>query len=360
MKYIGGIQTLVERSRIFKDKDVCVNIIANPVAGGFTIKRKARQNRIFLNAAIDAVRDRKIVTKSCTVTLHRTTAPVHAKTLANGILELAEKAHSPSVIYLIITAGGDGTSLEVQSEFARVVLEEKKTELIGRICLLRLPFGTGNDGSDGRTLDESLALLTDDSIFFRQGAISVHTAENARTPWYSFNIASIGVDAFITHMTNKLKGSLPGDFYKFWIDIACLFYSRIYNVGNMHVTAVSNDGQILLEHSDPMIFYVMGVSGKRTYGSNQKILSTEHNVCAAHEMSLLKKLKIKNHFKNGTHISFPEIMSYTANKLIFDYHEKILIQLDGETHLVKPSQFPLAFELTEPFITILKPANAIP
>lgn len=356
MHYIEGIKTLVERSPVFSHRDVYVTIIANPVAGGFTIKKRAAKNRFFFDDALSSVADRPVVTNSCSVKLEFTNAAGHARILARAVLDLAQKEKSASVQFLIVTAGGDGTSLEVQTELAHAFFNENHRELSERVCILRLPFGTGNDGSDGRSLDQSLALLAGNSGFFLQSAVRAFPSGKKHDAWYAFNIVSIGLDAFVTDMTNRVKGFFPGDFYKIWVDLACLFYNRIYRVGEIGVKATTKDGKLILSHFGRMVLYVMGVSGFRTYGSNQKILPDERNVCGVKEMPLSRKLSLKKHFKNGTHASFSEVHLYSADCLVFDYREKILIQLDGETHLLDATDFPLTFELTEPFIKILKPA----
>lgn len=352
--YIENLKTLVERSASFTGKNVCITIIANPVAGGFTMKKRALVNRSHFEAALRKVASRPVQTASCSLTLHFTKTSSHAGSLARGVLDLALKDTSSSVLFLIVTAGGDGTSLEVQTELARSVLEYNHLELSDRVCLLRLPYGTGNDGSDGRSLDQSLELLTGNSVFYKQSAVRVFPSGKEKSPWYSFNIVSIGLDAFVTYMTNRVKGFFPGDFYKIWVDIACLFYNRLYHISPLSVAASLQDGTPILAHTDLMALYVMGVTGFRTYGSNQKILPDAHNICAMKEMPLLRKLSLKEPVKNGTHAAFPEVMLYSADRLVFGYHDKILVQLDGETHLLEAPDFPLTFELTQPFITLLK------
>ena len=354
MDYLEGLTYLVERADIFAGKDIHITVIANPVAGGFVIAKRVKQNQIFLAEATAKVQDKPVVTNTCTATIQFTTNSSHARTLARSVLEAALNESNPATLYLVITAGGDGTSLDVQNEIAHMYFHEHHPELADRICLIRLPFGTGNDGSDGRSLDQTLRLLTDSSVFFKQKAIRVYTKHNRENPWYAFNIASIGLDAFVTNMTNRVKNILPGDFYKIWVDLACLFYNKIYHVGELAVTAFIN-GEKIKEHSDRMVLYVMGVSGGRTYGSNQRILPNEHNICGVKEMSLLRKLTLKKRFKEGAHSTFPETILYTADRLVFQYTEKILVQFDGEAHLLEESDFPLTMELTEPVIPILKP-----
>jgi len=223
MFYLDDLTKIVERSELFRGKKVHLTVIANPVAGGFTIKKKVDENVAMLKRSLSSVENRPVVTSSCSSVLHMTNSAGHAKNLARSVLEIAASDATPSTIYLIITAGGDGTSLEVQCELAVKILEEKNQQLSDRVCILRLPFGTGNDGSDGRRLDESLVLLTEKSHFEKQSAILVYSARHPEKVSYSFNIASIGIDAFVTHMTNRVKNLFPGDFYKIWVDLACVF-----------------------------------------------------------------------------------------------------------------------------------------
>ncbi len=354
MEYIEGLKYLVERASIFAGRLVVVTVIANPVAGGFTIKKRAKLNLAQFNAALLLVRDRPVVTAHCSITLHLTAAAGHARQLARTALELAGTEKDPAVLFLVVTAGGDGTSLEVQTALANAVFRDGAKNLANRVCLLRLPFGTGNDGSDGRTLEESLRLLTGLSRFSLQRAVRVVASNKKDSPWYAFNIASIGLDAFVTHMTNRVKNFLPGDSYKLWVDIACVFYNRIYHIGNMTAKATAADSTVVMEHTDQMALYVMGASGFRTYGSNQKILPDANNVCGIREMPLLRKLALKPHIRTGGHATIPEVLLYSAERVVFDYAEKILVQLDGEAHLLEPADFPLVMELTEPFIMILK------
>lgn len=356
MEYIESIKRLVERSPLFAGKVVHVTVIANPVAGGFTIKKRALANEACFDAALANAENMPVTAKSVSAVMHLTAAAGHARQLAEAVLSEARADKKSDKIYFVITAGGDGTSLDVQTVFARAVLDEGHSELIDKICLLRLPYGTGNDGSDGRTLDVSLSLLAGRAKFARQCAVRVHTSGSSSPvrSWYAFNIASIGIDAFVTHMTNKVKNRMPGDFYKIWVDLACVFYNRMYRVGEMKVSAYRNDGSLVREHRDRMVLYLMGASGGRTYGSNQKILPGSEDVCGVRNMSFFRKLKLKKHFRLGTHSSYPETMLYNTDRLVIDYGEKILVQLDGETHLLEPSDFPVTMERTEGFITILK------
>lgn len=357
MEYIDGLKLLAERSMLFAGRDLHVMMIANPVAGGFTIRNRAIMNKKYLEDAVNKFSSCPVVSKSCSAEVHLTKAAGHAGIIARNVYRTALEDRNPLCMYLVITAGGDGTSLDVQTAFAQICYIEKNASLSDHVCFLRLPFGTGNDGSDGRTLDKSLALLTDKSVFARQPAVQVYASGKQDRSWFAFNIASVGIDAFITHMTNKLKDFFPGDFYKLWVDLACLFYDSNYRIGKMTAKCMNHDGTSVASITDHMLMFVMGASGFRTYGSNQKILPDENNVCGVRNMSLFRRLKLKKHFKKGTHKRFPETVMCKADRLIVYYGEQILVQLDGEAHLLYPADFPLTMVLTDPFITILRPAG---
>ena len=257
---------------------------------------------------------------------------------------------------MIITAGGDGTSHEVQSALMNLInqSEENKNSIAKDFCIFRLPFGTGNDGSDGRNLEESLLRLNFPSHIELQKAVEVSCCgENgSKNTWYSFNIASIGIDAFVTHMTNKMKSKLPGDFYKLWVDIACIFYGFVYKKVPAFIEIFKDDKSIGT-YDSKIEFALLGVSGHRTYGSNHLILPTDENVCFTQAVNLIKKLMIKHRFKDGTHYGKPYSVFYEADMIKISYNEKILVQLDGESHLLQKDDFPIVMKKTEPLIPVI-------
>ena len=75
-------------------------------------------------------------------------------------------------------------------------------------------------------------------------------------------------------------------------------------------------------------------------------------------MPLLKKLILKEKFKSGKHVSYKEAFLCNAEKLEIQYDYPILVQMDGEVHLVGKENFPMTFERTEPVIRIIEKDNA--
>ncbi len=223
------------------------------------------------------------------------------------------------------------------------------------MAILRLPMGTGNDGADSPNLVDALMLLIKPSRIEFNPALRLVTAPGGQAAknhpaCLAFNILSVGLDAFVTHMTNKMKGKLPGDSYKLWVDIASLLYDRLYKVDFLDVKA---DGGAITLH-EKLLLLAVGASGHRTYGAQKKILPDDRNVCALKQMPLLRKLALKDLFSTGKHIDKPEAILFNARRVEFSGSVPILAQMDGEAILLQPEDFPAAIELTEPLIPVLK------
>ena len=351
-------------------RPILFTIIANPQAGGFTIKKRWKKHHAMLVECVNKAKTnpfRKENVPSQTALreggstgklgLIQTKATGHAQELTRALIDEAAAQRSitaasgraePRPFYLIITAAGDGTSLEVMTG-----LYHAPEDIRQDFAILRLPMGTGNDGSDAWELDKALDLLIEPAHVTQQRALKLSTA-SGKGPFLAFNILSVGIDAFVTHMTNKMKGKLPGDSYKLWVDIASLLYDRIYKVGFMDVRSWDENGNEVKTLRDKLLLIAVGESGRRTYGSHKWILPDERNVCAMKQMSLFRKVALKEMFTYGTHIDKPEAMLWNASRVEFSSQYPILAQMDGETVLLKEGDFPAAIELSKPMIPIIK------
>jgi diacylglycerol kinase family enzyme len=340
-------------------------IIANPRAGGFTIrsrwkrqyeKIKACAARARANPARkDASPSETAETEGIGYGMVCTDRAGRANTTASRLIEEASAALGGSgsagePFYLVLTAGGDGTSLEVLT-----ALYHAPPAVRSSFAVLRLPMGTGNDGADHWELDGALNRLIDPSVIAYRKALKLTTA-GPKGPFLAFNILSVGLDAFVTHMTNKMKGKLPGDSYKLWVDIASLLYDRLYTVGPMEVRAFDDAGAEVKAFREKVLLMAVGESGGRTYGAHKRILPDSRNVCAVKQMSLFRKVALKGLFTTGEHISKPESTLFNAGRVEFRGEHPRLAQMDGETVLLTPEDFPAAIELTEPVIPVLQEA----
>lgn len=364
--FARDLAAILARSRVAEGRPLRWAIIANPTAGGFTIKKRWKQHRQDLEdaartaealplraegaqpAAICAEHaDGELAAFGLVPTRRRG----HAGELVRLILDEAEASRTgsgdaASPFYLILTAGGDGTSLE-----ALCALYEAPQKLRGNCAIVRLPMGTGNDGAEARELSVALELLSSPTKLVFRPAIELSTSNKTVGPFLAFNILSIGLDAFVTDTTNRMKGTLPGDSYKLMVDLASVLYDKLYPPAPMEVRASFKGHET--SFTDTLLLLAMGASGKRTYGSNKKILPDERNVCAIRQMNFLRKLALKGGVMNGKHANFPEARLFEADRLDIHYQHPLLAQMDGEAVKLLPSEFPIRIRLSDPRIPVL-------
>jgi diacylglycerol kinase family enzyme len=362
--FARALAEICGHSLIAGDRPLRWIIIANPGAGGFVMPLRWKKSR-------DALEDCRMVAKinpmreNCQPAataaqfgaepalaacgLIQTQGPDSAAKIANALIK--EASADNISFFLLITAGGDGTSHGALS-----VLCNAPASVRSNIVVLRLPMGTGNDGADSPHLANALELLIKPSRIEFAPAIQLLPSPSGRAkgPFLAFNILSVGLDAFVTHMTNKMKEKLPGDFYKLWVDIASLLYDRLYTVGFLDVRALDEQNKVVRSFRERILLLAVGASGYRTYGSQKKILPDKRNVCALRQMSLLRKVALKGLFTTGEHIGKPEAMMFNARRVEISGSHPILAQMDGETVLLHKEDFPIAIELTGPVIPILK------
>jgi diacylglycerol kinase family enzyme len=326
--------------------------VINPKAGGFTISSHWKRRRAALEDCLARARANPL-REDCgpaDPALILTGGPGDAEKAVRSLLEGAA-GEGGEDFFLVISAGGDGTSLEVQT-----ALYEAPEELRGRFAVLRLPMGTGNDGADSVELGGALDLLVKPVEIVKARALRLLTATAGKGPFLAFNVLSVGLDAFVTHMTNRTKGKFPGDVYKLWVNIAALLYDRIYTVGPLDLRILDEEGREAPggRFRRNVLLLAVGAGGWRTYGSGKKILPDSRNVCVLAQMSLLRKLALKGLFNSGAHAATPEAILFNAGRVEFSGFYPILAQMDGETVLLRPEDFPAAIELTSPVIPVLK------
>jgi diacylglycerol kinase family enzyme len=213
-------------------------------------------------------------------------------------------------------------------------------------------MGTANDGADSFFLGDALNLIIEPPPLVKQRAVRLRTA-SGKGPFLAFNILSVGLDAFVTHMTNKMKGKLPGDSYKLWVDVSALFYDKIYKVGVMDLTSIDEQKKEAVTLNEKILLIAMGESGRRCYGSQNWILPDDRNVCVIKQMPLFRKLALKGLFSSGTHADKKEAILWNSSRVEFQSQYPLLAQMDGETVLLEGNDYPAVIELTEPVINIL-------
>lgn len=349
--FTQALTDICERSLVCPGRPLRCMVIVNPAAGGFTIHSKW-QNRVH---ALERCHEKAMTMPKRqmykTMLINLTEGKGSAKEITMSFIGRAEK--DPIPFYLIISAGGDGTHSEAMN-----AIYSAPAHVRSNMAILRLPMGTGNDGPDNTDMEKALGLLLNPVHIEFAPAVKVTTVEGGSSSWkgsfLAFNICSVGLDAYVTHMTNNMKGKTTKDAYKFWVDMAAMFYDRKYKVDYINVRAFDDSNNEIITLNEKLLLLAMGASGHRTYGSQSHILPDERNVCAIRQMSLFRKLMIKTQVLRGTHTNRREVTMFNARRVELTGKHPILVQMDGETALLQPDDFPVVMELSAPVIPLLK------
>ncbi len=340
-----SIAELVSTSPSLQGNNFVVDIIINPIAGGLRKRRSVKREYSLLTERNEK---RRHSGEGQSIhlfpyTLYITEYAGHAHRITNQLIEKVRE-EGLQTRNLIITAGGDGTAIEVCS--ALVEVEEGVRD---RFILLRLPFGTGNDGLDAESPDEAWELLSGETEERRIGYITVQP--NNHPPVYAFNIASIGLDGYVTELANRLKRFVPVSFYSLMVNVAALFYDR--SVESLVMELEVRDHEKQWNSSEEYLLLAFGVTGNRSYGGKKRILPTDANVCVVKPMSLLKKFAIKDKFYTGEHVVFNEAKLFHACRLVIKCFASIPMQCDGEVYRLSPDNFPLTMKIEPPVLSVL-------
>ncbi len=338
----SGFEDILGRSSFIREKIESVHVILNPKAGGFSNKKKMEDFLRLLKGFASAARNSKIESHSVFVTVCSSSAPGQAGIIAAGIVERNRK-NSRST--LIVSMGGDGTHQEVLSGLMTV--EER---LLENVVVFRFPAGTGNDAADAWDQTQALQTLGESRKTSKTGAIAVKTP--LRSIMYSFNIASLGLDAYVVHLTNKFKSKIPGNSYKIFADIGVVLYGVIHGFHPMRVSRYGTNGNVTVEERCNGIT-VMGVSGFRTYGAEKWVLPDERNYCSIKNGSLIDNMKFKTELFKAKHPNLPNCTMDRVHAIEIELSGKIPMQLDGQVTWLEAGDFPLKMETIKTGIQVL-------
>lgn len=372
------IMALIARNKLWAGKKVYAYFIANKTAGCFTNSHRSEKYKKFFTATLEEAKAQPKCAVSTEYRIFSTEYAGHANDLTKSVVAQLIATDEPNTENLIITAGGDGTSLEVQTALYKCAMEGPKHSdaVKNKVTILRLPLGTGNDGTDGHSIEETVELLKGGLVFANSRAVRVYPEKtpeeaavracgknpakyqdmNFKAPWYSFNIASIGLDAYVVYMTNTVKKHLPGNFYHLCVPLSGVVYDKDFPSGNAEIelfkTAEDNEPSEIVKSKITLLAY--GASGYRVYGGGHKVLPNENNLCIAPKLSLPVLIKENHRFVDGSFVGTKLATLYSAEKIRINYDKAILMQCDGETVMLSPAHFPLIMELTEPCLRVIK------
>ncbi len=343
--YANGVTELTNFSQSLERAPLVVDVIVNPHAGFFKRTSTIRKLIFDLERRLAELRQR-FPKRHVEINAVRFTEHVgHAREITEEILDREERASS-GIEHLLIACGGDGTSNEICTS-----LMDAGAALLERLKLVRLPLGSGNDVADARTFGKAYELILGSQHTVKTGALRV--VGGVARPRYSFNIGSVGLDAFITDLTNRLKRAIPGHAYKALVDLGSLFYESRVKPGPMDLRISAGSSETRLEAFLPSMV-VVGTSGGRTYGGHMPVLPGGDNVCVVAAMSLWKKIAKKGLFYEGRHGELPEVSFYRADRVTIGYEDRLPMQLDGEVSWLGEGDFPLTLTVLEPRIRVLR------
>ncbi len=373
------ITALIARNKLWSKKRVYLYFIANKAAGCFTNSKKAEHLKQYFANVINEISSLPECVTSASYKIFSTEYAGHAKDLTQSVVAQLIATDEPDSENLIITAGGDGTSLEVQIALFKEAMQGPKhyDAITNRITILRLPLGTGNDGTDGHSIEETVAFLKGGLVFANDRAVRIYPENepddaaikacgkdpakycdvNFRPPWYAFNIASIGLDAYVVYMTNTVKKKLPGNFYHLCVPLSGFVYDKDFPTGTAHFEFFESKDEKSGELTVPLTLMAFGASGYRVYGGGHKVLPDSNNLCIAPKITLWNLIKENHRFVDGSFKGTDIASLHTVEKVRLSYDKPILMQCDGETVMLSPAHFPLIIELTEPCLRVLKPVS---
>ncbi len=322
---------------LFADRDLHVDLLLNPHAGGFRHRRRC-------HALLTELRSRPL--------------PVGRKHPAEVAVWTTEKlGHETTIleprtegggVRLVVTCGGDGTSRGALISALGLELSSRSD-----LVFFRLPLGTGNDAADCTGFAQALDVLAGGPAQVEPLPVIEVTAVGYE-PHYSFNIASVGLDAFVGYLTNGMKKVLPGNSYSLAVDFVAMFYEAFVPMAETSFE-LSNGGRPSLNWTGAFSLAALGTTGHKTYGAGKKILPDDDNFCLAAVKSPFTKLSYRKPVYEGTHRSLKGIQFASGDRLKVTSPVRIPLQMDGEVLWLDPANFPLNLSIGDRGLRVLKP-----
>ncbi|MFP4205931.1 MAG: diacylglycerol/lipid kinase family protein [Spirochaetaceae bacterium] len=324
------IARILRYSRVIPEEPLSVDLIINTRAGvlshGTRFRRVCRVVRRFEAGLRDPVHS----ADSMTVHYHFTQYHGHARDIAGRILRsgLASGRHR-----VVVSLGGDGTHGEILGVLAR---SDPKVQ--SRTLAFRLPLGSGNDGADAPDLETALQMLLYGPTVGEVAYLRIRTARGRTLN--AFNVASVGIDAFVTLVSLRLKHLLPRNVYRIAAAVSAAFYGLFLRPREM-VCEIESRTDTPVPRAGRFLLLAAAASAPRTYGSGMHILPGPENVCLVHRMSAVKIMRLKKLMYRGEHVRRPEVETFEAAAITLRYRRRLPFQADGEPLTLDPADFPL-------------------
>ncbi|MFO8064650.1 MAG: diacylglycerol/lipid kinase family protein [Spirochaetota bacterium] len=334
-------------SKTVGEGPLSIDIVLNTKAGALAHKRRLKKVERVFRLFTDGLEGERRSADSVAVRYHFTQYHGHAREIARRILLVNTCARCRRVV---VSLGGDGTHGDLLS-----VLSTGPSEVTERMIVFRVPLGSGNDGADDPLLVNALRLMLSAETAHGVSYIAVQTADGRRLD--AFNIVSVGIDAFVTDVSARLKKLAPGNLYRIAAAVSAAFYQLLLPLGRMRVVLTAPNGASM-HREGGFLLVAMGPTGRRNYGNGMRILPNGDNVCLVRRLSALRILLLKGLMYRGEHVGLDAVETQSAGALTVAYDRKLTLQCDGEAQWLLPSDFPIRFERAWSGIGVVTPLRS--
>ncbi len=251
------------------------------------------------------------------------------------------EAATPGTI--VVSVGGDGTHNHILSTAATAEPND--------LAFLRVPAGSGNDSTQTGGIEEFLRTIERPLEKRNSSAVVLETRTRR---FFAFNIASLGIDAYITDLHDRWRRKFPGNTYRLAADLAVLRFETIVGLRETRLHGVDISGSKVDFGAAVRNLIAFGVTGHRTYGDHMNVLPGDDNVCIIGTGGIAQKLRMKQLFFSGEHVDQPLTTMAQLSELIVEYEGSLPAQLDGEAHWISSDEFPVRFSLRDSAVTVIE------
>lgn len=341
--FLRLFRKMLSHSHCFPGEEVSIEVLLNPKAG--MIRRQKHLRNVCSTLESRLEQSTRQTRDSIAVRIHELQdRPGFSEETVSIVHSLASDVSVRRKI--LVLAGGDGFHKDVVTALLRF-----DPGVLDSLLLFRLPLGTGNDTSDAPDFETACEVLSEGSRIRSDSYIAVDI--QGHDDEYALNVASFGLDAYVCELTNRFKGSIPGDIYKVMVDLSTLFFDFKYKTYPMKITIDEGSSGVYHEIESRLILTVLGRKGGTNYGGGRKILPGSENLLLADFMGIGKRIKLKGEFMTGSHREREEAHFFHADTVTFSYPEEILMELDGEVYPLGPENFPVTMNVQKDRLNIL-------
>jgi len=324
------VAQILSHSHSILGRKLTADVIINVRAGALAHRGRFKQVRRTFSLFTDGIGGAPRNDEALVMHYHFTQYHGHARELARRIL-LSNV--DPERARVIVSLGGDGTHGEILS-----VLSKADPAVQSRTTVFRLPLGSGNDGADSPDLSTALRAMLSGKTVSGVPSVRVETARGRG--FDAFNVVSLGIDAFVTDVSARLKRLLPGNIYRVAAATSAALYQVLLHPGEMTAEIGRPDGPAV-PRAGRFVLIAVGPTGHRTYGNGMRILPGNDNVCLVHRLSTVQIMKLKSRMYRGEHVSLPVVETFDSADITIRYNGRLPLQADGEPVWLEPEDFPL-------------------